>query len=137
MKLYEYKGTLEEISNMDNDIILSDVWNDAQPPVKIRANTAMHNYLWERSSTDDEEKYIKQNWVYDRILLLQYIEIPSTRQGWPAKVIASANPTRVSMDMVIFGDQNPITTDKPEPMSREELMRWQAFRQQHNLYDIH
>ncbi len=137
MTLYAYKGTLSEISSGNNDIILEDVWTDTQPPVKITANTAMHHYLWGRSSTDDEERYITQTWVYDRCLFLQYIEIPSTRQGWPAKVIASANPTRVSMDMVIFGPTDLITERKPEPMSREEFQRWQDFRQQHNLYNIH
>lgn len=137
MTLYAYKGTLSQIGGGDHEIVLCDVWNDAQPPVKITANTAMHHYLWERGNTDDEERYIKQTWVYDRCLLLQYIEIPSTRQGWPAKVIASADPTRVSMDMEIFGPTDLITTDKPEPMSSEEFQRWQDFRQQHNLYNIH
>lgn len=137
MRLYTYDGTLSEIASNDRDIILSDVWNDAQPPVKITANTAMHHYLRERGDTDDEERYIKQTWVYDRCLMLQYIEIPSTRQGLPAKVIASADPTRISMDMVIFGPTELIKTDKPSPMSREEFQRWQDFRQQHDLYNIH
>lgn len=137
MTLYTYKGTLSEISNMGNDIVLSDVWNDAQPPVRIRANTAMHDYLGSRSCTDEEEKYIKSNWVYDRCLLLQYIEIPSTRPGWPAKVIAIADPTRVSIDLVIFGPGELVSTSKPEPMSREEFQRWQDFRSQHDLYNIH
>ncbi len=137
MTLYSYKGTLSEISSTDNEIILSDVWNDAQPPVKIRVNNAIHDYLWSRSWTDEEEKYFQSNWVYDRCLLLQYIEIPSSRQGWPAKVIASADPTRVSMDMVIFGPTDLINSDEPEPMSREELLRWQDFRAQHNLYNVH
>lgn len=137
MKLYSYKGTLSELNNGDNEIILSDVWNDEQPPIKIRANKALHEYLWSRSCTDAEERYIKANWVYDRCLLLQYIEIPSLRPGWPAKVIANADPTRVSMDMLIFGPTDLINSDDLEPMSREELLRWESFRAQHNLYNIH
>lgn len=137
MLLYAYQGTLSEISSVGTDIILSDIWNDAQPPIKIRANAGIHKYLVDRSWTDDEERYIKSRWVYDRCLFLQFIEIPSTRRGWPAKVIAVADPSRVSVDAVVFGNPDPIQTDQPEPMSREEYLRWDAFRQQHNLYNIY
>ena len=137
MTLYSYEGTLSEISSADRDIVLCNVWNDTQPPVKLRANAGIHKYLMARSWTDDEERYIKSKWVYDRCLLLQFIEIPSTRRGWPAKIIAVADPSRVSMDVVVFGPHALIQTDHPEPMCREEYLRWDAFRQQHNLYNIH
>lgn len=137
MKLYAYHGTLSEISRPGNDIVLGDIYDDNKPPVWIKVNNAMHTYLWERGWTDDEERYITSKWVYDNCLMLQYIEIPSTREGWPAKVIAMADPTRISMEMVIFGPSELIDTAKPEPMSIEEHDRWIAFRQEHNLHHVH
>ena len=137
MELYNYTGTLSEIGNRDTEIVLGDIMDWSKPPVKITANKSMHKYLLDRSWTDDEEKYLRSNWVYDRCLILNYIEIPSDRPGWPAKVIASADPTRVSMDIVVFGPVERIKTSHPEPMSQEELERWCAFRERHNLYGIH
>lgn len=137
MKLYAYYGTLSEISHPGCDIVLDDIYHDSKPPVWLKVNNEMHTYLWERGWTDDEERYIKSKWVYDNCLMLQFIEIPSTKENRPAKVIAMADPSRFSTDIVIFGPTELINTDKPEPMSIEELERWIAFKQEHNLYGIH
>lgn len=125
--LYEYSGTLAEYNSADTEIIIDSIYDYTLPPVKILACPEMHKYLCRQSDSDSEEKYITAKFVYDTCLFLQYIEIPSTRPGWPAKVIAMRDPS-FSCDIVIFGNPDFIETDKPEPMNRDTYYEWLDFK---------
>lgn len=136
MKYYAYTGTLSQISNgKDRVIVLHDILDDAKAPVMLEcSNPALHDYLWRRSWTDDEERYINQMWIYNACLDLVAIVIPSVQPGRPAKIISQADPTRWSEAITIFGPKQLINTAKPEFMGWDEWQRWGDFREQHNIY---
>ncbi|MEA4896543.1 MAG: hypothetical protein VB064_14970 [Oscillospiraceae bacterium] len=58
------------------------------------------------------------DWYFDRNLFLYRIEVPSSNERIPAKVITQAD--FISDELVIFGPQDYIETDSPEPMSTEQ-----------------
>lgn len=132
-RLYGYEGQISSISFGEHDIVLSDAANYNKPPVRITVNPAFHYYIWTCHGLDDEERYIKSTWVYDRALNLIFIEIPSTQKGRPAKVIAMSDPTRYSQFIVTFGPHGQLQDEDPEPMSNTEFQRWQDFRNEHHL----
>ena len=136
MKYYSYAGTVSEISsNRLEPIILGDIVDDQKAPIMLKCyNAGLHKYLTDRSWTDAEERYIKQIFVYDDILQLVAIIIPT--DGYvPAKVIANANPSGIWTDEIeIFGEQELIETAEPKPMSRDEAMRWGDFKCKHSIY---
>ncbi len=134
-QLYKYQGTVSSFSYDSKgcgsaDIVLGDVtdyWDKA--PVRIQAFGGMAKYINEIEWTDAEERYLKADWYYDRNLYLQRIEIPSKNESIPAKIITQAD--FLSDDLVIFGPQDYIETDSPEPMGREQCAAWCEYRLNH------
>jgi len=133
-KLYKYQGTVSKFSFKDNrhkakvDIILGDISDWDKAPIRIEAFGALAKYINEIEWTDAEERYIKANWYYDSNLYLHRIEIP-TKDGRIAKVITQADI--LSDELVIFGPQEYIETDSPEPMDSNQSAAWYEFRFNH------
>ncbi|MCM1564943.1 MAG: hypothetical protein NC238_03105 [Dehalobacter sp.] len=133
-QLYKYHGTVSSIEFKDNgykasaDIILGDISDWDKAPTRIQAFGGLAKYISEIGGTDAEERYIKSDWFYDRNLYLHRIEIP-TSDGCIAKVITQAD--FLSDELAVFGPQDYIETDSPEPMDSEQLAAWGKYRYNH------
>ena len=134
MRTYRYKGTLSEINNYDNLIVVSSKTDYNKAPVMLRVMPAMHKYLMDISNTDAEEKYTDKTWIFDGNLLVQAIVIPSADSIVPAKVIALSNLKRIANEIDVFGPQEVIEVANPEPMSRDEAQRWISYRNDNDLW---
>ena len=131
---YLYEGTISCSENSCRSIILGDINDMDKPPVAIKVPCKeLAAYLDARSWNDAEERYITQGWIYDRNLFLQAVILPSDKPGWPAKVIACANPDRMFETAVIFGPEDLINDPHPAPMDRDAYTAWLAHRSEHGL----
>jgi hypothetical protein len=134
-KLYKYQGTVGEIGFRDNgckanvNLVLDDNRDWDKAPIRIEAFGGLAKYINEIEMTDAEERYIKADWYYDRNLYLYRIEIPSSNQYIPAKVITQTD--WLSDELVIFGPQDYIETDSPEPMDQKQCAAWCEYRISH------
>jgi len=135
-QLFKYQGTVDTISYNKNegytagaDIVLNDINNWDKAPTRIQAFGGLANYINEIECTDAEERYINADWYYDRNLFLHRIEIPSSSERIPAKVITQDD--FLSGELAVFGPQDYIETDSPEPMDREQLAAWCEYRINH------
>ena len=126
---YLYVGTLSVSEGFGQSIILGDLHDPDKPPVALKVPCrALARYLDARSTEDAEERYITQGWLYDRNLFLQAVVIPSSKAGWPAKVIACSDPEQLSMDALIFGSEELIKDRDPEPLGKDAYQQWLEYR---------
>lgn len=86
-------------------------------PVLLESNRIMMKYIDKISSSDKEEKYMTKDFIYSSHCYLEAIVIPSTDDRFPAKLIFC---DWQNQQLKIFGEQEIIDTEKPEPMTREE-----------------
>ena len=128
--LYRYTGSIAEISFTPGrngatiaDLVLDDLYDDNKPPVRLSAYGQIAAYIRELESTDDEERYIKSRYYYDRNLILRRIEIPAHGSNVPAKIIS----VRDDLTFAVFGPAAHITTSTPAPMADDQLRAWHAF----------
>ena len=134
---YQYQGTISMSSNSSRECILDDIHDYKKPPVALTVPCeGLANYLEQRGWTDDEERYLTQTWIYDRNLFLWAVVIPSTDECTPAKVIACADPDRMSDRAVIFGPEELIDSLKPEPMNRDDCIDWLEYRARFGLHPL-
>lgn len=125
MKLYKYYGgisVMESRGQTATSILLSELCNDGKAPTRLDVYGELAKYIFAIEMTDAEERYLNANWYYDRNLCLSYIEIPSTDPAIPAKVIAQDDIP--GGKLTIFGPEEYIETDKPEPMNMETYYAW-------------
>lgn len=130
-RLFKYQGTVSSISFSSKgcgaaDLILGDITDRDNPPVRVEAHGALVKYINEIEMTDVEERYIQSDWYYDSNLFLYRIEVPSSNDRTPAKVITQED--FFSDKLIIFGPQNYIETDLPEPMEHEQYVAWCQHR---------
>ncbi|MPM07933.1 hypothetical protein SDC9_54244 [bioreactor metagenome] len=130
-QLFKYSGTVSQFGfdgkgSGTADLILDDISDWDKPPVRIAAHGALARYISDIEGTDAEERYINSDWYYDRNLFLYRIEVPSSNEFLPAKVITQAD--FLSDELAIFGPQEYIETSKPEPMSAEQSAAWGEYR---------
>lgn len=133
-KLFKYRGTVFQICFSSKgcgtaDLILGDISDWDKAPTRVTAYGALARYIRDIEGTDAEERYIKSDWYYDRNLFLHRIEIPSSNEFIPAKVITSAN--FLSDEIAVFGPQDYIEMDSPEPMDAEQRAAWGEYRIAH------
>jgi len=129
-KLFVYHGQVASSSSKGketHDIILSDHRDYEKAPTRLEVRGALAWYLYDIHMTDAEERYLFSNFFFDRSLFLRRIEIPSSNELIPAKVITNAD--FLSEELVIFGPKDYIETDEPEPMSDEQQKAWADFRE--------
>lgn len=130
--LFKYHGTISSFSFKDNgykanaDIVLGDINDWDKAPTRIQAFGAPAKYIDDIEGTDAEERYIQSDWYYDSNLYLYRIEVPSSNERIPAKVITQEDS--FSDRLIIFGPQNYIETDSPEPMEHEQCAAWCQHR---------
>lgn len=133
-RIYKYHGTVSSFSFENNgykeiaDIVLCDIADREKPPVRLTAHGALAGYINDIEMTDAEERYIQSDWYYDSNLFLDRIEVPSSGHI-PAKVITQAD--FLADDLCIFGPQDYIETDSPEPMNNEQYTAWLRHRAEH------
>ena len=133
-KLYKYRGTISSFSYDSNgcgtaDIILGDVSDWDKSPIRVTAHGALAKYIYEIEMTDAEERYISSNWYYDSNLFLYRIEVPSSNEYIPAKVITQAD--FLSNELAVFGQKSYIETDSPEPMNHIQSAAWYEYKINH------
>lgn len=128
--LYCSEGTIESISsNGRNSIILILHNGDNKPPVMLEAIGEMAKYIEELEMTDDEERYLKARYYYNSYCGVRSIEIPAEDDsGVPAKIVCLTD----DYDLRIYGQQEHISTDNPQPMSQEDYARYYA-EYRHNV----
>lgn len=132
--LFKYYGTVSSISFSSKgcgaaDLILDNITDRNKPPVCVEAHGALAKYINEIEMTDAEERYIRSDWYYDSNLFLYRIEVPSSKERIPAKVITQTG--FLSGKLAIFGPQNYIETDSPEPMTGEQYSAWLDWKINH------
>lgn len=130
-QLFKYHGTVSQLTYDSKgcgtaDIILGDISDWEKAPTRISAHGALAKYIYEIEMTDAEERYINSDWYFDSNLYLYRIEVPSSNNRIPAKVITSAD--FLSDELVVFGPHAYIETESPEPMDREQITAWCEFR---------
>lgn len=133
-KLYKYRGTVSGSSSSDKkvvSIILHDIHDSEKAPTRIEVFGGMAKYIYEIEMTDAEERYLNADYFFDNNLYLHRIEIPSSNEYTPAKVITQGN--LLSEELVIFGPQEYIETRTPEPMDNEQFTAWCRFRVEHRV----
>lgn len=133
-QLFKYRGTVSQFSFDSKgcgtaDLTLGDISDWDKPPIRVTAHGALAKYIYEIEMTDAEERYINSYWYYDRNLFLYRIEVPSSNEFIPAKVITQAD--FLSDELAVFGPQDYIETDSPEPMDREQSAAWCEYRINH------
>lgn len=132
-KLYKYTGGISSFSYRRNgheslpfvDMILDDINDDDKAPIRISAAGGLADYINAIEWTDAEERYLTADWYFDSLLCLHRIEVPSTKPGEPAKIIAQHDI--LDREASVFGPSEYIETRKPEPMSNEQKTAWYAF----------
>lgn len=128
-KLYQYYGTVSTVSCVGGkvqNITLYNSQNDDIAPTRLDVYGALARYIYEIEMTDAEERYLLANYFFDSNLVLRRIEIPSSDKHVPAKIISQAD--FLSEEIAIFGPQDYIETDNPEPMSRDQVKAWYEFK---------
>lgn len=131
---YLYEGTIECSLGGCRNITLGDINDMDKPPVALKVPCkGLAEYLEARSWDDAEERYLTQGWIYDHNLFLQAVIIPSNKAGWPAKVIACANPDRMFEDAKIFGPEELINDPRPAPMDEAAFHEWLRHRSEYGL----
>ena len=133
-RLFKYRGTVSQFSFDSKgcetaDLILGDISDWEKAPVRITAHGALAKYIYEIEMTDAEERYINSDWYYDSNLFLYRIEVPSSHEYIPAKVITQTD--FLSGELAVFGPQEYIETDTPEPMEQEQRIAWSEYRIKH------
>ena len=132
-RLYRYHGSISEMmaqSQTAREITLYDSGDDSKAPTRLNVYGDLAKYIYELEMTDAEERYLNADYYYDRILTLVRIEIPSVNPHIPAKVITRQE--LLETGIVIFGSQEHITTQEPEPMSKEQYAAWRAWKNNNN-----
>lgn len=134
-QLYKYNGLVSSFSFNDKgcgmiDMVLGDISDWDKPPVRVTAYGALAQYIKDIEGTDAEERYINSDWYYDRNLYLRRIEVPSSNEYIPAKVIMSAD--FLSEELAVFGPKDYIEISSPEPMDKEQQIAWSEFRNAHS-----
>lgn len=133
-QLFKYHGTVSSIGFSSKgcgavDLILGDITDWDKPPVRVEAYGALAKYINEIEMTDAEERYIRSDWYYDSNLFLYRIEVPSSKGSIPAKVIMQTDV--LSGELAIFGPQDYIETDSPEPLTRKQYNAWLDWKINH------
>lgn len=131
-KLYKYSGTVSSYSYDPKgcgsvDLILGDANDYDKPPIRLTVYGPMAQYIRDIESTDAEERYMTADWYYDRNLFLRCIEIPSTNDHIPAKIITQDDLLR-DKELKVFGPREYIEDSNPDPMTMEQLLAWNAYR---------
>lgn len=137
-RIYSCKGTVSRIGcdaeKRVDEFIVTCLSDEKAPPVWMMPCHDMGKYLIDRDWTDVEERYIDAIWYYDANLFLRWIEIPSTNPHVPAKVIAVDMTSGIHDGygtVTIFGPQDYIETDQPEPMTAEQFTDWNRWKWAH------
>lgn len=127
-KLYSYRGLISSFgSNGSNlSIVLYDIYDNSKAPTRLEVVGGLAKYISEIEGTDAEERYLNADYFYNNCLYLHRIEIPSSNENIPAKIITQAD--LFSDELVIFGPKEYIETRDPQPMSREQACAWFEFR---------
>ena len=134
--LFRYRGTVRQIGNTrgrgksNADIVLGDIDDSNKAPIRIEAFGSLAAYINGIECTDAEERYIKASWYYGSSLFLHRIEIPSSDTSGSAKIITQADPLSGEI-VVIFGPQEYIESDTPEPMTRDQYSVWLDWKINH------
>lgn len=131
-KLHVYHGKISSCSAEKRnsgilavDMILYDMYDADKAPTRIQAFGGLAQYIYEINGTDAEERYLDADYYYDNNLYLHRIEI-HCKDGRTAKVLTQDD--FLSEELMIFGPQEYIEVDEPEPMDNEQEKAWYEFR---------
>lgn len=131
-RLYKYHGTISSLTfkgGKATEIILYDINDENKSPTRLEVFGGLAKYIYDIEMTDTEERYLKADYYFDSNLFLHRIEIPSSNGYMQAKVITQAD--FLSNELIIFGPQDYIETDSPEPMDNKQSIAWCEFRIKH------
>ncbi len=131
-RLYKYQGSISSLTckgSKATDIILYDMRDPDKAPTRLEVFGGLAKYIYDIEMTDAEERYIDSDWYYDSNLYLHRIEVPSNNESIPAKVITQTD--FLSEELAIFGPQDYIEIDSPEPMTKEQRAAWYEYRNNH------
>ena len=131
-RLYKYQGKISSLTFREGkatEIILYDLNDESKAPTRLEVFGGLAKYIYDIEMTDAEERYLKADYYFDSNLFLHRIEIPSSNGYIPAKVITQAD--FLSNELAVFGPQDYIETDSPEPMDNEQSIAWCKFRINH------
>lgn len=126
-KLYTYEGHVGTHSNNENLIELhANHYDHSTPPILLRTLPGLNKYINDLGDTDHEERYLKSRYYYDSILYLRAIAVLNG-DGKIAKVIVN-NDFHDFGNVTIFGPQDFIDSENPEPLSMEEMRRFTNWK---------
>ena len=132
--IYKYHGGVEVMEGgpFNMEIVLGDIddWEHIAP-IRLSVGGGLAKYIYLLEGTDDEERYLKADYYFDRNLYLRRIEIPAADPNAPrpAKIIAQVNPW--DEEVYVFGETETIKTRKPEPMSAAAFNDWFTWKVEH------
>ena len=128
-RLYQYHGPVSQMTAFGKtakEVILADISDQDKAPVRLNVYGGLAKYIYEIEMTDAEERYIDADFYFDRNLALVRIEIPSTEDRAPAKVITQRE--HWDTEPIIFGPREYIDEHNPEPMDKEQLSAWLEWK---------
>jgi hypothetical protein len=134
-QLYKYTGSISGYSYEPSkltgalhhlELTLFDLNDRSKAPIRIDAFGGLADYIYSIEGTDAEERYIPSTWIYDELLRLCRIEIPSTNPRRPAKIIAQRDP--LDCAAAVFGPTDYIQTGRPEPLDADQYSAWIEYR---------
>lgn len=133
MDIFMYRGTIFGHSTQRClnglrmvEITLGCLSDERKMPIRLTAYGEMAEYINTLEWTDDEERYLTNEYHYDSLFELRYILIRNADREI-AKVIVSED-TSENIPFRIFGQTDHITDANPAPLNAQELNEWYSFK---------
>ena len=104
-----------------SEIELHDMMDDAKAPVLLHVCSSLINYILDIENNDDEERYMRKEFVYDEILCIREIRILN-RDGKVCKIVKDAD--ELNWMAAVTGPVERITDENQKALSGNETIFW-------------
>ena len=135
-KTWTYTGNISSFSQKKNirgetiidEVELYDILDDSKAPVLLHVGAGLFGYILDIEWNDDEERYMRKEFIYDRILRIREIRVLN-KTGKVCKIIRDMENMDWSAEIV--GPVERITDDEQEAHDGSEpalLVSPEAFK---------
>ena len=121
-RTWTYTGNISSYSTEKNlrgewiisETVLYDIMDDTKAPVMLNVGAGLMNYIMDIENHDDEERYMRKEFVYDSILTIREIRILN-KDGKTCKIIRDMED--INWTAEITGPVHRITDENQPELS--------------------